>query len=97
MEIIQLKDNKRFIPCHYHINDDIMIPSYLDMETGALIPQNLKDDYTFWHNELDEKNEYVTFENNEIPFGLTEYCHENVNLGSVAKFIDGKINYEKMK
>lgn len=97
MEIIQLKDNKRFIPCNYHINDDVMIPSYLDMETGALIPQNLKDDYTFWHNELDEKNEYVTFENNEIPFGSTGYCHENENLGSVAKFIDGKITYEKMK
>ena len=97
MEIIQLKDNKRFIPCNYHINDDVMIPSYLDMETGALIPQNLKDDYTFWHNELDEKNEYVTFENNEIPRTLNEYCSENKNLGSVAKFIGGHLTYENMK
>ena len=97
MEIIQLKDNKRFIPCNYHINDDVMIPSYLDIETGALIPQNLKDDYTFWHNELEEKNEYITFENNEIPFELTEYCDENENLGSIAQFIDGHLTYENMK
>lgn len=97
MEIIQLKDNKRFIPCNYHINDDIMIPSYLDMETGALIPQNLKDDYTFWHNELEEKNEYITFEKNKIPFELTEYCDENENLGSIAQFIDGHLTYETMK
>lgn len=97
MEIIQLKDNKRFIPCNYHINDDVMIPSYLDIETGALIPQNLKDDYTFWHNELEEKNEYITFENNEIPFELTEYCDENENLGSIAQFIDGHLTYGNMK
>ena len=97
MEIIQLKDNKRFIPCNYHINNDIMIPSYLDMETGALIPQNLKDDYTFWNNELEEKNEYITFENNKIPFELTEYCDENESLGSIAQFIDGHLTYENMK
>lgn len=97
MEIIQLKDNKRFIPCNYHINNDIMIHSYLDMETGALIPQNLKDDYTFWHNELEEKNEYITFEKNKIPFELTEYCDENDNLGSIAQFIDGHLTYETMK
>lgn len=97
MEIIQLKNNKRFIPCNYHINDDVMIPSYLDMETGALIPQNLKDDYIFWNNELEEKNEYVTFENNEIPFELTEYCDENESLESVAHFIDVHLTYENMK
>lgn len=97
MEIIQLKNNKRFIPCNYHINDDVMIPSYLDMETGALIPQNLKDDYIFWNNELEEKNEYVTFENNEIPFELTEYCDENESLESVAQFIDVHLTYENMK
>ena len=97
MEIIQLKDNKRFIPCNYHINDDVMIPSYLDMETGALIPQNLKDDYTFWNNEFEEKNEYITFENNKIPFELTEYCDENESLGTIAKFIDGHLTYENMK
>lgn len=97
MEIIQLKDNKRFMPCNYHINDDVMIPSYLDMETGALIPQNLKDDYTFWNNEFEEKNEYITFENNKIPFELTEYCDENESLGTIAKFIDGHLTYENMK
>lgn len=106
-----LNNSDRFVLCEYHAlipseilknKIDVTIPSYLDMETGALIPQNNEDSYTIYMEKANQLNGYifptiyqfVTFDEDKLPHNFKKYSEDGESL-EVCEFVPASTTYNK--
>lgn len=106
-----LNNSDRFVLCEYHAlmpseilknKIDVTIPSYLDMETGALIPQNDEDSYTIYMEKANQLNGYifptiyqfVTFDEDKLPHNFKNCSAYGESL-EVCEFVPANTTYNK--